>query len=106
MEFKYNISWNSNTMVHRTPLHFACKKGYFEIVQLLLSQPNIDIKCKTIQIQYFMKFKYKISWNSNTIFIKHHYILHVKKDILKLFNYYYLNQILISTVKLFKYNIS
>ena len=51
-----------------TPLHFACKNGYFEIVHLLLSQPGIDINCKTIQIQYFILFKSNISSYSNPIF--------------------------------------
>ena len=63
MEFKFNISLDSNIIFHyiqiqyfmifqyktdQTPLHFACEKGYFKIVQLLLSQPNIDINCKVI----------------------------------------------------------
>ena len=57
MIFKYNINM--------TPLHHACENGHFEIVQLLLSQPNIDINCKTIQMTYFMLFKFDISWDSN-----------------------------------------
>lgn len=31
-----------------TPLHFAVKKNYIEIVKLLLSMPNIDVNVHTI----------------------------------------------------------
>ena len=40
MVLKYNI--------YDTPLHNACYKGNYEIVQLLLSKPGIDINSKTI----------------------------------------------------------
>ena len=30
--------------IDKTPLHYACQKRHFDIVQLLLLQPNINIK--------------------------------------------------------------
>ena len=38
------------------PLHLAAEKGHFDIVQLLLQQPNIEINIKTICGNTFMKF--------------------------------------------------
>ena len=47
----YNHFWNSNFSFYWTPLIFASFKGHIEIVQHLLSQPGIEINCKTILIQ-------------------------------------------------------
>ena len=39
----YNHFWNSNDTFNMTPLIFASLKGHIEIVQQLLSQPEIII---------------------------------------------------------------
>ena len=64
----YNFQFITTNQIENTDFIYFCANDYFEIVQLLLSQQNIDINCQTIQIQYFILFKYNISLYSNTIF--------------------------------------
>ena len=59
--------WNSISIFNNTPLIYASQNGYAEIVQLLLSQPGIEVNCKGIEIPKFindicMKFFKRISF--------------------------------------------
>ena len=45
---KANYFWNCIFIVNQTPLICASSHGYTEIVQLLLSQPNIEINHRDI----------------------------------------------------------
>ena len=61
--------WNVNRVFYKTALHLASLKGHIEIVQLLLSQPGIDINCKTIifqksSIQFLFSFFNIFPWNT------------------------------------------
>ena len=47
----YNHFWNSKFTFNWTPLIYASYHGHMEIVQHLLSQPSIEINCKSILIQ-------------------------------------------------------
>ena len=40
--------WNEYPIFNCTPLHCASENGHTEIVQLLLSQPGIEINCKSL----------------------------------------------------------
>ena len=54
--------WDWIPIFNETPLLFASKNGHTEIVQLLLSQPGIEINCKDIWIQKsFITFNSMIS---------------------------------------------
>ena len=57
-----NHFWNWNQSFNWTPLICSAANGHTEIVNYLLSQPNIDINCKNILIQ-------KHSFYSNLIFL-------------------------------------
>ena len=51
--------WNWISIFNNTPLICASSNGHTEIVQLLLSQPGIEINCKNIWMQKsFIKFKF------------------------------------------------
>ena len=49
-----NHFWNLIRLFDSTPLIIAASKGNIEIVQLLLSQPNIEINCKDISIRKYL----------------------------------------------------
>ena len=105
--------WNGIPMCNNTPLILASLNGHVQIVQLLLSQPGIDINCKDIWIQKsFIIFKYTYLMRFQIhIFcgIEFQYLIILlsivlqKMDISKLFNLFYHNQVLKSTTKTFKY---
>ena len=40
---KNNINLNIKDKYNRTPLHYACSKGYIEIVKILIKDPRIEI---------------------------------------------------------------
>ena len=44
----FNDLWNYNILIDDTPLFCASEGGYFEIVELLLSQEGIEINNKGI----------------------------------------------------------
>ena len=62
-----------------TPLIYAAYNGHTEIVQLLLSNPNIDINCKNVLI-------WKHLYHSNLIFLWYSSFYHFWNLIWK-FNY-------------------
>lgn len=67
---------NCKNSIGLTPLHFAVRKGLFNITSLLLDHPNIDVNCKDEKgIFYFL------------IFIGHHFISQLMMIKLILLNY-------------------
>ena len=64
----YNHFWNSICTINWTPLIYASYQGHLEIVDLLLSQPGIEINCKSISIQNIHTIHLIFSLYSNLIF--------------------------------------
>ena len=44
-----------NLFIHKTALHIAAKKNNFDIINILLFQPKIDINIKTIHNLIFYR---------------------------------------------------
>ena len=65
----YNHFWNSIQIINWTALMFASVYGCTEIVQLLLSKPNIEINTKNILYQNIHNIRiFSFSLNSNLVF--------------------------------------
>ena len=71
----WNDIWNWISIFDSTPLIYASKNGHTEIVQLLLSQPSIEINWKNIWMQksftelkfhYFIRFKFELFMELNS----------------------------------------
>ena len=62
----FNHLWNWIPICNYTSLICASKEGHTQIVQLLLSQPGIEINCKDIWIQKsFIKFAFNLALGFN-----------------------------------------
>lgn len=49
--------WNYKQLFHLTPLHYAVKNGYIEIVKILISNPSISIDAITIPTFLLIQFE-------------------------------------------------
>lgn len=64
MIFAVDCLWNLiNKKINVTPLHSAARRGYIEIVQLLLAQKGIKINCTALIIHYL-----SFLWNIARVF--------------------------------------
>lgn len=65
-------------ILNKTALHYAVRKGDFEIVQLLLKHPKIDINAKSI----FFYFKYHFKSSNLILFQQSNKIIKFKYHII------------------------
>lgn len=73
--FQLRHIWNRNPNVNSTPLIWASENGHTDIVQLLVSQPGIEINSKDMRIQ-----------NSFMISIFNYFIIFQVKWLMKLYS--------------------